>query len=74
MTVNVGINGFGRVGRAYLRHLLVEGTGIEVVAVNDVADSATLARLLRYDSTFGPLRRACRTWATRSPSTGTRSR
>ncbi len=57
MTVNVGINGFGRVGRAYLRHLLADETGIEVVAVNDVADPATLARLLRYDSTFGPLRR-----------------
>jgi glyceraldehyde 3-phosphate dehydrogenase len=57
MSVNVGINGFGRVGRAYLRHLLAEETDLEVVAVNDVADSATLARLLRYDSTFGPLRR-----------------
>jgi glyceraldehyde 3-phosphate dehydrogenase (phosphorylating) len=57
MTVSVGINGFGRVGRAYLRHLLAEDTGVEVVAINDVADPATLARLLRYDSTFGPLRR-----------------
>ena len=57
MSVNVGINGFGRVGRAYLRHLLAEETDLEVVAINDVADSATLSRLLRYDSTFGPLRR-----------------
>lgn len=37
--------------------MLVEGSGIEVVAINDIADSATLTRLLRYDSTFGPLRR-----------------
>jgi glyceraldehyde 3-phosphate dehydrogenase len=57
MSVRIGINGFGRIGRAYLRYLLASGDeDIEVVAVNDVADSATLARLLRYDSTFGPLR------------------
>jgi glyceraldehyde 3-phosphate dehydrogenase len=51
----VAINGFGRIGRAYLRSV-VESDDIEVVAVNDVADLASLARLLRYDSTFGPLR------------------
>ena len=49
----VAINGLGRVGRAYLRSVIDDPT-IEVVAVNDLADSATLARLLRYDSTFGP--------------------
>jgi len=57
MTVKVGINGFGRIGRNYLRYVL-DSTDLEVVAVNDITDSATLARLLRYDSTYGPLRRA----------------
>lgn len=50
----VAINGFGRIGRAYLRSVLDHGD-VDVVAVNDVTDTATLARLLRYDSTFGPL-------------------
>lgn len=54
MTTRVAINGFGRIGRVYLRSVL-HADDLEVVAVNDVADSATLARLLRYDSTFGPL-------------------
>jgi glyceraldehyde 3-phosphate dehydrogenase len=56
MTVRIGINGFGRIGRNYLRYVLDSGD-LEVVAVNDVTDSATLARLLRYDSTYGPLHR-----------------
>ena len=50
--IRVGINGMGRVGRAYLR-LAEESTDLEVVAVNDVADIETIARLLRRDSTFG---------------------
>ena len=54
MTVRVGINGFGRIGRCYLRSV-AESDDVEVVALNDVAEPATLARLLRYDSTFGPL-------------------
>ena len=52
MTTRVAINGFGRIGRTYLRSVVHEAD-IEVVAINDVADTATLARLLRYDSTFG---------------------
>jgi glyceraldehyde 3-phosphate dehydrogenase len=55
-STKVGINGFGRIGRDYLRSVL-DRSDIEVVAVNDVTDSATMARLLRYDSTFGPLHR-----------------
>jgi glyceraldehyde 3-phosphate dehydrogenase len=51
----VAINGFGRIGRDYLR-LVLGSDDLEVVAINDIADTATLARLLRYDSTFGPLR------------------
>ncbi|MFI6471209.1 type I glyceraldehyde-3-phosphate dehydrogenase [Streptomyces sp. NPDC050516] len=59
MTVRVGINGFGRVGRNYLRALLERGsdtTGVEVVAVNDITAPSTLAHLLTYDSTYGRLR------------------
>jgi len=52
----IGINGFGRIGRDYLRSVLNDGE-LEVVAINDIADAATLARLLRHDSTFGPLHR-----------------
>ena len=53
MIIRVGINGFGRIGREYLRYA-ADSADIEVVAINDVADIATLARLLRHDSTFGP--------------------
>jgi glyceraldehyde 3-phosphate dehydrogenase len=55
MSTAVGINGFGRIGRDFLRFVL-DSDELRVVAVNDVTDRATLARLLRYDSTFGPLR------------------
>jgi glyceraldehyde 3-phosphate dehydrogenase len=55
MRVRVGINGMGRVGRAVLRGIIERpDTPIEVVAINDVAPLATLAHLLRYDSTYGP--------------------
>jgi glyceraldehyde 3-phosphate dehydrogenase len=57
MSVRVGINGFGRIGRDYLRCVLErEAGGVEVVAINDVVTPATLAHLLRYDSTYGPLK------------------
>jgi len=58
MSIRVGINGFGRIGRDYLRFVLdgAGGDDFEIVAVNDVADSATMCRLLRFDSTFGPFR------------------
>jgi glyceraldehyde 3-phosphate dehydrogenase len=52
MTLRVGINGFGRIGRAYLR--IAVDRGIEVVAINDVVAAETLAHLLRFDSTYGP--------------------
>ena len=59
MTVRVGINGFGRIGRNFYRALLAQqergGAGIEVVAVNDITDNATLAHLLRFDSILGRL-------------------
>ena len=53
----VGINGFGRIGRAFMRRAL-ERDDLEVVAVNDVTDARTLAHLLEFDSTYGPLDRA----------------
>jgi glyceraldehyde 3-phosphate dehydrogenase len=59
VTTRVGINGFGRIGRDYLR-MVLDAADIEVVAINDIADCATSARLLRYDSTFGPLQRDVR--------------
>jgi glyceraldehyde 3-phosphate dehydrogenase len=52
MTIRVGINGFGRVGRAFVRRAMERGD-LEVVAVNDVTDAATLAHLLKFDSTYG---------------------
>jgi glyceraldehyde 3-phosphate dehydrogenase len=56
MTVRVGINGFGRIGRNFTRALLAEGRDdIEIVGVNDLTDNKTLAHLLKYDSILGPL-------------------
>jgi glyceraldehyde 3-phosphate dehydrogenase len=57
MPVRVGINGFGRVGRAFTRRAL-ERDDLEVVAVNDLTDARTLAHLLEFDSTYGRLGRA----------------
>jgi glyceraldehyde 3-phosphate dehydrogenase len=56
MTTRVGINGFGRIGRAFTRLALDRGD-LEVVAVNDITDARTLAHLLEFDSTFGRLGR-----------------
>ena len=57
MTIRVGINGFGRIGRSFTR-LALERTDLEVVAVNDITDAGTLAHLLAFDSTYGRLGRA----------------
>jgi glyceraldehyde 3-phosphate dehydrogenase len=54
MSVKVGINGFGRIGRNLLRASLND-PGIEIVAVNDITDPKTLAHLLKYDSVFGTI-------------------
>ncbi|HMN98483.1 MAG TPA: type I glyceraldehyde-3-phosphate dehydrogenase [Miltoncostaeaceae bacterium] len=53
MSVRVGINGFGRIGRNVYRAATLGETDIEIVAVNDITDTRTLAHLLEYDSTFG---------------------
>jgi len=55
VTVRVGINGFGRIGRNFYRAIQASGADIEVVAVNDLTDNATLAHLLKYDSILGRL-------------------
>jgi len=55
VTVRVGINGFGRIGRNFFRSLLAAGADLEVVAVNDLTDNKTLAHLLKYDSIMGKL-------------------
>ena len=51
-TIKVGINGFGRIGRLTFRALLKK-ENVEVVAINDLTDSKTLAHLLKYDSIHG---------------------
>ncbi len=53
MTVRVGINGFGRIGRNFFRAIQASGADIEVVGINDLTDNATLAHLLKYDSILG---------------------
>src|SRR6478609_8254990 len=55
MTVRVGINGFGRIGRNFYRAAQAAGADLEVVAVNDLTDNQTLANLLKYDSILGRL-------------------
>ena len=50
----LAINGFGRIGRGVLRAATAQSTDIELVAINDLTDSATLAQLLKYDSVYGP--------------------
>ncbi|MFD1858701.1 type I glyceraldehyde-3-phosphate dehydrogenase [Aeromicrobium camelliae] len=55
MTIRVGINGFGRIGRNFFRAARAAGADIEIVAVNDLTDNKTLATLLKYDSILGRL-------------------
>jgi glyceraldehyde 3-phosphate dehydrogenase (phosphorylating) len=55
--IRVGINGFGRIGRNFFRAYLDRGGDFELVAANDIADTKTMAHLLKYDSTLGPLGR-----------------
>src|SRR6204780_852043 len=57
MTIRVGINGFGRIGRNFFRALDESGDrGIEIVAANDLGDLKTMAHLLKYDTVAGPLK------------------
>jgi glyceraldehyde 3-phosphate dehydrogenase len=53
MTLKIGVNGFGRIGRNFLRAVKKQGLDIDFVGVNDLGDAATLAHLLKYDSVHG---------------------
>jgi glyceraldehyde 3-phosphate dehydrogenase len=55
VTVRVGINGFGRIGRNFFRAAVASGADLEIVGVNDLTDNKTLAHLLKYDSILGRL-------------------
>ena len=55
MTVRVGVNGFGRIGRNFFRAIQKQGADIEIVAVNDLGNQAKMAHLLKYDSVLGNL-------------------
>ncbi|WP_285734210.1 type I glyceraldehyde-3-phosphate dehydrogenase [Nocardiopsis sp. ATB16-24] len=55
MTIRVGVNGFGRIGRNFWRAVAAGGSDIEIVAVNDLTDTRTLAHLLKYDTVLGTL-------------------
>ncbi|MBP6996847.1 MAG: type I glyceraldehyde-3-phosphate dehydrogenase [Phycicoccus sp.] len=55
MTVRVGINGFGRIGRNFFRAVLASGADIDIVAANDLMDNKSIAHLLKYDSVLGVL-------------------
>ncbi len=61
MTIRVGINGFGRIGRNFYRAVQASGHDIEIVAANDLGDLATMAHLLKYDSILGPLKETVET-------------
>jgi glyceraldehyde 3-phosphate dehydrogenase len=53
VSIRVGINGFGRIGRNFYRALVAQGADVEIVGVNDLTDTKTLAHLTKYDSTLG---------------------
>jgi glyceraldehyde 3-phosphate dehydrogenase len=55
VTIKVGINGFGRIGRNFFRAAIAQGADIEIVGVNDLTDNKTLAQLLKFDSVLGRL-------------------
>jgi glyceraldehyde 3-phosphate dehydrogenase len=55
VTIRVGVNGFGRIGRNFFRAVLASGADVEIVAYNDLGDAETIANLLKYDSILGRL-------------------
>ena len=74
MTIRVGVNGFGRIGRNFFRAVKQSGADVEIVAANDLGNVAEMAHLLKYDSVMGRLPTASRRPRTASSSTGRRSR
>ena len=73
MSIRVAINGFGRTGRAAFRAAFESGADIEWIAINDVADPAMLAHLLKYDTVYGRFDRTVDAVEEASSSTATRS-
>jgi len=55
MTIRVGVNGFGRIGRNFYRAVMKSGADVEIVAANDLGSIPAMAHLLKYDSVMGPL-------------------
>jgi glyceraldehyde 3-phosphate dehydrogenase len=55
MTIRVGVNGFGRIGRNFFRAVKQSGADVEIVAANDLGDPTEMAHLLKYDSVMGRL-------------------
>ena len=75
MTIRVGINGFGRIGRSFFKALEESGDrGFEIVAANDLGDLKTMAHLLKYDTVAGQFPRKSPSRATRSSSAASGSR
>ena len=74
MTIRVGINGFGRIGRNFFRAAKEMGADIDFVAANDLGSVDTMGHLLKYDSVLGGYPGEVRSSATASWSTATRSR
>ena len=72
MTVRVGINGFGRIGRNFFRAVQASGADVEIVGVNDLAANDILAHFLRYDSILGRFPGVVESDETTSPSTAPR--
>ena len=72
MSIKVGINGFGRIGRNLFRAAWERQLDVDFVAVNDITDAHTLAHLLKYDSTLGPFPGNIESRATRATSTASR--
>ena len=72
MSIKVGINGFGRIGRAVLKNILKdpECSNIEISAINDLTDPGTLAHLLKYDSIQGIFSQKITPWACKRQSSG----
>ena len=73
MTVRVGINGFGRIGRNFFRAVRASGLDIEIVGVNDLTDNTSLAPLLKFDSILGRLDADVTAHRRRDPASATRS-
>src|SRR5215471_12207554 len=74
VTIRVGINGFGRIGRNFFRALLASGADVQLVGFNDLGDVNTIGHLLKYDTVLGRLGQEVKITSTSSLSVRTRSK